>query len=162
MVKTFNCSTCGGPLEYSRGTETTIRCSYCHNTVIVPDELRGILRWGAPISTDVPPTSNIPVLPSIDPMQVEKEIRDQLAAGQKINAIKIYRQATGIGLKQAKEAVEAIEAGAPIDASSFTPTENMSNTAEDEASILTQATRLVHEGKKIDAIRLLRNHFDLS
>jgi ribosomal protein L7/L12 len=33
-----------------------------------------------------------------------------LQAGRKIEAIKAYREATGVGLKEAKEAVEAMEA----------------------------------------------------
>jgi ribosomal protein L7/L12 len=36
-----------------------------------------------------------------------------LAQGRKIIAIKLYREATGVGLKAAKDAVEALEAGRP-------------------------------------------------
>ena len=39
------------------------------------------------------------------------EIRDLLARGKKIEAIKRYREETGAGLAEAKSAVEAIEAG---------------------------------------------------
>jgi ribosomal protein L7/L12 len=39
----------------------------------------------------------------------DAEIRAQLAAGNKLEAIKIYRQATGSDLTSAKAAVEAIE-----------------------------------------------------
>ena len=35
-----------------------------------------------------------------------------LGAGKKIEAIKVYREATGLGLKEAKDAVEALEARA--------------------------------------------------
>jgi ribosomal protein L7/L12 len=37
------------------------------------------------------------------------EVQDALQRGQKIEAIKLYRQATGVGLKEAKDAVEAAE-----------------------------------------------------
>jgi ribosomal protein L7/L12 len=37
------------------------------------------------------------------------EIEQMLRKGQKIEAIKIYRQKTGVGLKEAKDAVEAME-----------------------------------------------------
>ena len=40
---------------------------------------------------------------------VDSQARDLLARGNKIEAIKIVRQATGSGLKEAKEYVEAIE-----------------------------------------------------
>jgi ribosomal protein L7/L12 len=44
------------------------------------------------------------------PASVEQALRN----GNKIEAIKLFREATGVGLKEAKEAVEAMEAqGAP-------------------------------------------------
>lgn len=49
------------------------------------------------------------------PEKGHSDLNDQvvelLARGQKIEAIKIWRVATGAGLKQAKDAVEKIEAG---------------------------------------------------
>ncbi len=45
-------------------------------------------------------------------------VRERLAAGDKIGAIKLYRQQTGLGLKEAKDAVETIAAGLPPGASS--------------------------------------------
>ncbi len=45
--------------------------------------------------------------------QLLDDIRAHLAAGRKIEAIKLYREATGAGLAEAKEAVELIEAGRP-------------------------------------------------
>lgn len=39
------------------------------------------------------------------------QIRSLLQRGNKIEAIKIYREATGVGLAEAKAAVEAIAAG---------------------------------------------------
>ena len=38
-----------------------------------------------------------------------KEIREEIFAGRKITAIKLYRQFTGDGLKEAKDAVEEME-----------------------------------------------------
>lgn len=38
-------------------------------------------------------------------------ISDALRAGNKITAIKLHREATGLGLKESKDEVEAIEAG---------------------------------------------------
>jgi sugar lactone lactonase YvrE len=43
-----------------------------------------------------------------------KEVVDLVHAGNKIGAIKVYREITGLGLKESKDAVEAIEAGRPI------------------------------------------------
>ena len=39
----------------------------------------------------------------------DSEIRELLLAGKKIEAIKQYREASGLGLKESKDAVETIE-----------------------------------------------------
>ena len=39
----------------------------------------------------------------------EEGVKNYLRAGRKIEAIKCYREMTGVGLKDAKEAVEAME-----------------------------------------------------
>ena len=38
-------------------------------------------------------------------------IKEAIFRGEKISAIKLYREATGLGLAEAKEAVERLEAG---------------------------------------------------
>jgi hypothetical protein len=45
------------------------------------------------------------------------EVEQLVAAGQKIAAIKAYRLATGVGLKEAKEAVEKMPGPASVPAS---------------------------------------------
>jgi uncharacterized Zn finger protein (UPF0148 family) len=40
VAKTFNCPRCGGPLDYKETGELTLRCPFCSNSVIVPEELR--------------------------------------------------------------------------------------------------------------------------
>jgi len=47
---------------------------------------------------------------------VIERVHADLAAGNTIQAIKTYRDGTGVGLKEAKEAVDAIAAGAPLPA----------------------------------------------
>jgi len=47
--------------------------------------------------------------PELTPEQLRK-IDDLLAAGSKIQAIKVYREATGLGLKEAKEAIDDVAA----------------------------------------------------
>ncbi|MCA9756336.1 MAG: ribosomal protein L7/L12 [Candidatus Eisenbacteria bacterium] len=46
--------------------------------------------------------------PSPPPADVEARVRELLAQKKKIEAIKLYREATGCGLKEAKEAVESL------------------------------------------------------
>jgi hypothetical protein len=44
------------------------------------------------------------------PDDVASEIREAILAGRKIEAIKLYRQASGEGLKEANDFVEAVQA----------------------------------------------------
>ncbi|MFB9662468.1 ribosomal protein L7/L12 [Glycomyces mayteni] len=39
------------------------------------------------------------------------EVRSEIRSGRKIQAIKVYREHTGLGLKEAKDAVERMEKG---------------------------------------------------
>ena len=48
---------------------------------------------------------NAPLAPD-----VERQIAEHLYGGRKIDAIKIHREATGVGLKESKDFVEALEA----------------------------------------------------
>lgn len=49
-------------------------------------------------------------MPHLTEAQINS-IADALRARNKIDAIKLYREATGFGLKESKDEVEAIEAG---------------------------------------------------
>ena len=45
---------------------------------------------------------------------VSREIAEPVRQGQKIEAIKLYRQSTGVGLKEAKDAVEELQRRAGV------------------------------------------------
>ncbi len=45
-----------------------------------------------------------------DPIDQAERIKEALFQGRKIEAIKLYRQQTGMGLKESKDAVERLEA----------------------------------------------------
>jgi ribosomal protein L7/L12 len=76
-----------------------------------------------------------------------ERIRSAALAGNKIEAIKLYRAATGTGLAEAKQAVEALEAGRAADTA---PLESVSNNDID------QIETALFAGEKIQAIRLYR------
>jgi hypothetical protein len=40
MTESFNCPNCGAPLDFPGIGINTFRCAFCHNTIIVPQELR--------------------------------------------------------------------------------------------------------------------------
>jgi ribosomal protein L7/L12 len=57
-----------------------------------------------------PPLAASPVSSTAHPARIE-EVRAFIAAGHKIEAIKLYRELTGLGLRESKDAVEAMERG---------------------------------------------------
>lgn len=99
--QTFTCSKCGAPQDYKGGSAPTIQCPYCDTTLIVPEALR----TGAP---------NPGAFGAVDWSKQAgtlAEIKKLVDGGNKIAAIKLYRETFGTGLEEAKSAVEAIEQG---------------------------------------------------
>jgi len=80
-----------------------------------------------------------------DDTNFEDELRGLMAAGRKIEAIKQYRAATGVGLADAKDAVEALEHGKAL-----LKSEPVDPEIED------QIVALLDAGRKIVAIKLYR------
>lgn len=76
----------------------------------------------------------------------ENEIRQLLASGNKIAAIKRYREATGAGLAEAKAAVESLEA-----VGSFPE-----RVRPDNSDLTDQIVGLLGRGEKIEAVKLYR------
>jgi streptogramin lyase/DNA-directed RNA polymerase subunit RPC12/RpoP len=111
MPTSFKCPTCAAPLDVQPGAGVTMRCPYCENTVILPEELRG----GAGIHNHgVGQSAGASFGPMIDQALKMAEVAQLLRAGNKIAAIKLYRETFGVGLQEAKNAVEKIERGEPI------------------------------------------------
>lgn len=58
MLRTFDCPKCGAPVTYERielpgARQATVRCDYCHSSLIVPDELHGQPARVVPITIDL-------------------------------------------------------------------------------------------------------------
>ncbi len=104
MPEAFSCPTCGAPLTYDGGEETTIICPFCRNSVIVPEELHHKHPPQADQQADVNEDSEADEILLL-------QIIDLLVQNQKIEAIKLLRQNSSLGLKEAKDAVEEIESG---------------------------------------------------
>lgn len=82
---------------------------------------------------------------SIAPDPLPQDVLDELSRGNAINAIKVLRQSSGLGLKEAKDAIDAHLHGHPSSA----PAGN--------AGPLPESVLLALQGgNKIDAVRLLR------
>ncbi|MEZ6123192.1 MAG: hypothetical protein R3C49_08475 [Planctomycetaceae bacterium] len=82
----------------------------------------------------------------------EDEIREHLAAGNKIAAISLYRERTGVGLAEAKAAVESLEFGNSTDP----------ETTADDPELTQQIVSLLGRGEKIEAIKCYRERFRVS
>jgi hypothetical protein len=96
MPKLFNCATCAAPLDAEAINSATVRCTYCGNTIIVPEALGDTGGSGGSL---------------IDQALKLAEVARLAKAGKKIPAIKLYREVFHVGLKEAKDAVEQIEHG---------------------------------------------------
>jgi ribosomal protein L7/L12 len=84
-----------------------------------------------------------------------RDVAGLLAAGKKIEAIKLARQQTGLGLKEAKDYVEALERGEPV--TPLPPRQSSGAPGGPSSALMEQAARaLVAQGKKIEAIKLVR------
>src|SRR5271165_2802375 len=87
------------------------------------------------------------------PGSLDDQVLLLMQQNQKIAAVKLYRQETGSGLKEAKDAVEALAAGQPIAQRSG---ESVENIGIDPNSLEGQVLALMRDQKKILAIKLYR------
>ncbi len=157
MTKTFECPRCGAPLDYN-GAETTIRCPYCNNSVIVPEEL---LTGHEPAQASAASMGQAKTGAGSDTIERINEVKSLIEAGKKIEAIKRYREITDVGLVEAKKAVEDLEAGIPVEVSSVSSANLPVGSAPDKSNALGKVAVLVQAGKKIEAIKLYRETFDV-
>ena len=81
----------------------------------------------------------------------ERQIREFINANQLIPAIKLYREITGVGLAEAKSAVEALGRGENINFSAPAPQSQLDNPL-----LETKIKELLAKRNKIEAIKLYR------
>lgn len=90
-------------------------------------------------------------------------LRDLILAGQKIEAIKLYKEVTGMGLRESKEFIDDLEAQLreenpefPLNLSHAAKPQrpSLGNMPEEDAKIMTD---LIFAGQKIEAIKMYRN-----
>ncbi len=92
------------------------KCKFCGGNVIVPSGvIRGSSSFGTSGSLDFGDLSAL----TGKALKIA-EIQRLLQKGQKIHAIKVFRETFGTGLAEAKDAVEAIERGESVDISGMT------------------------------------------
>lgn len=159
-IKKFQCPSCGASLDYEDTRALTMRCPYCNSSVIVPESLR--------VAASTRMDMNMGSLDSVldeAPTARLAEVAHLIYTGKKIEAIKTFRDIFQVGLKEAKDAVDGMEAGHAVDITAFgiSGSPAMSNmtvvttpgtTLDAETSAEIQ--RLMQSGNKIAAIKLMR------
>jgi len=86
----------------------------------------------------------------ISPNQ-EGQLRELIAQGNLIAAIKLYREISNVGLAEAKDAVEAIQRGEPVNA----PTSRQLDPRND-ALLEEQIKQFLIKRQKIEAVKIYR------
>ena len=93
------------------------KCEHCGSTVIAPHDMF--------YAANPAPFDDLASLKG-RALKIA-EVQRLIHAGKKIEAIKVFREAFGTGLKEAKDAVESIERGESIDVSGFRIQSNKSS-----------------------------------
>src|SRR5512136_459925 len=131
----LHCPTCGAPLEVD-GTHGVVRCNFCGNVSLLPDFRSG---------------------QAAGPASALDEIRELAKAGNIIDAIRKYREIYKVDLRQAKEAVEALQAGRLV-----MPSAPGMHSSEELTRALQEVQRLLAAGNQIEAIKIYRQNYDVS
>jgi len=140
--ESMECPNCGAKIEFPSGATSTT-CKFCNS----------VLRLKAEV---VASHDAIELDPNEDPyrhLADMEQIKQLLHDGHKSEATRLYMQQTGAGLKEAQKAIEdAAEAAGPT-----TLPSNIGPYAVD----IDRIGQLARSGKKIDAIKLLREQTHL-
>ena len=92
---------------------------------------------------------------NIAPGNAEEAVRALLDSGNKIEAIKRVREQTGLGLKEAKDLVDAMASGATVSIVTRSSTDVVTGDVDSEAR------KLIAAGKPIEAVKLVREQKNL-
>src|SRR5882672_10899229 len=107
MPTTLTCPQCAAPLDLPAGGGANLRCPFCSSVVLVPELGRhGQQSLSNPLAEMFSPI--------IGQAKELAEVAKLVRQGNKLEAIRLYREKFGVDLKDAKDAVENMEAGRPI------------------------------------------------
>src|SRR5688500_4561304 len=151
MPQSFRCDSCAAPLEFAGGKSRFQRCEFCGNQMLVPAEVLDAFVSHQDLGGDL-----------LGQARKIKEIKQLALGGNKIEAIKVYRETFGCGLKEAKDAVDNLVAGKPVVFTSFQtgdPTSYVASSLDEQK--LAEAERLILNGNKIAGIKLMRESFGM-
>ena len=173
MGKKFNCPACGAPMEYDGETTLFQTCKSCNAPIVVPSDMVETSRdMKIESIVNMPPADDssatnyatgyeIEEVEGSFPPPVESkpdstlQILREIRAGNKIMAIKLYRETYGTDLKTAKDAVEVLEREAVSQIE--IPEKRIS--AYEENQMLAIIDGEIRAGRKINAIKVFRETF---
>jgi sugar lactone lactonase YvrE len=104
MPEALKCPNCAAPLDYPAAGGVSMRCPFCNSTVVLSHEQQP----SAP-GDDLAAALGPLIGNALNAANVANLVR----AGKKIEALKIVRQSSGMGLAEAKAVVENLAAGRP-------------------------------------------------
>jgi len=111
MTQSFKCPSCNAPLEFEG--KMMQKCRFCGSNVIVPSgAIQNSNAFGGFGEMNFGDFSDL----KGKALKIA-EIQQLLQSGNKIMAIKVFRETFGTGLKEAKDAVDAMERGESVDVS---------------------------------------------
>jgi len=151
-LEVLQCPSCGANQTYDGGPEITFACQFCGTTIIVPEALRPKAPPSAAASAGA-----VDVRALLGDLSLDKfaELKRLAQAGQAIEAIRLYREMTGVGLREAKEAVDRLARGQPV-VITHTQVSVSDGAAADQAAQMAEVVRLARAGQQVEAIRLMR------
>jgi ribosomal protein L7/L12/sugar lactone lactonase YvrE len=150
MTESFRCPSCSAPLEFEG--KPMQKCRFCGSNVIVPSHvMQSSHVFGGAGNLDFGDLSSL----TGKALKIA-EIQRLIQSGQKIYAIKLFRETFGVGLKEAKDAVDAMEAGKGLDISGMQVVASAPVNLQSNAENIAEIQRLLQGGSKIEAIKRFR------
>lgn len=113
MLDTFRCPSCHASLDLPDRPKPAVSCPYCGTTVIIPDELLPAEQTGEHGRRHAQQM-----------LDATTQIDGLVRKGRKVEAVKLFRETFGVGLREAKEAVDAMErrlSGQPANVTPLAP-----------------------------------------
>ena len=100
----LRCNACGAALHYEPG----VACDHCGTEYALDVPVEGVIEFSfEEAEEDVP---DIAASAEAGPPPYEAEVLSWLREGKKVQAVKVVRAHTGLGLRESKEYVEALAA----------------------------------------------------
>lgn len=97
MPTSLKCPNCNASLRFSSDqNQASIHCDYCNSTVIIPEELR-------------PNKAKVNASDQLKEAEALRQVVTLVQHGRKIQAIKLFRETFSVGLREAKEVIDALE-----------------------------------------------------